>query len=53
MKFTVPSTRLCHWLADVNLAAFAPAFILSLCESEAPANRRMRIVSVVMANTKK
>ena len=29
-----------HLLADMHLAVFAPAFTLSLCESEAPANRR-------------
>ena len=29
-----------HLLADMQLAVFAPAFTFSLCESEAPANRR-------------
>ena len=29
-----------HLLVYMNLAVFAPAFTLSLCESEAPANRR-------------
>ena len=36
-----------HLLVDMQLAAFAPAFTVSLCDSEAPANRRMRIASVV------
>ena len=36
-----------HLLAESHLAVFAPAFTFSLCESEAPANRRMRIASVV------
>jgi hypothetical protein len=42
-----------HLLADMHLAAFAPAFTVSLCDSEAPANRRMRIASVVMGKRKK
>jgi hypothetical protein len=42
-----------HWLADVQLAGFAPAFTVSLCDSEAPANRRMPIASVVMGSYKK
>jgi len=29
-----------HLLVDMYLAVFAPAFTFSLCESEAPANRR-------------
>jgi hypothetical protein len=37
-----------HWLADVRLAGFAPAFTLSLGDSEAHANRQMPIASVVM-----
>jgi len=40
-------------LADMHLAVFAPAFTFSLCESEAPANRRMRIASVISHNIKK
>ena len=27
-----------HWLADVHLAGFAPAFTLSLCDSECSRN---------------
>jgi len=42
-----------HLLVDMHLAAFAPAFTVSLCDSEAPANRRMRIASVVSTNCKK
>ena len=42
-----------HLLADVHSAGFAPAFTLSLCDSEAPANRRLPIASVVMGKFKK
>jgi hypothetical protein len=42
-----------HLLADVHSAGFTPAFTVSLCDSEAPANRRMRIASGVMGNSKK
>jgi len=42
-----------HWLADVHLAGFAPAFTLSLGDSEAPANRQMPIASVVSCQLKK
>jgi hypothetical protein len=42
-----------HLLADVHSAGFAPAFTVLLCESEAPANRRMPIASVVRCNPKK
>ena len=42
-----------HLLVDVHSAGFAPAFTVSLCESEAPANRRMRIASVVRRHSKK
>jgi len=42
-----------HWLADVHFAVFASAFTLSLCDSEAPANRQMPIASVVMRKCKK
>ena len=42
-----------HLLADMQLAAFAPAFAVSICDSEAPANRRMRIASVVRFHSKK
>ena len=42
-----------HLLVDMRLAAFAPAFTVSLCDSEAPANRRMRIASVVRLHYRK
>jgi hypothetical protein len=42
-----------HWLADVNSGSFAPAFTLSQCDSEAPANRQMPIASVVSSKPKK
>ena len=42
-----------HLLVDMHLAAFAPAFTVSLCDSDAPANRRMRIASVVTCKHKK
>ena len=42
-----------HLLADVHSAVFAPAFTISLCDSDTPANRRMPIASVVMGQCKK
>jgi len=33
-KKTAANTRYVHRLADVHLAGFAPAFALSLCDSE-------------------
>ena len=42
-----------HLLADVHSAGFAPAFTLSLCDSEAPANRRLPIASVVRGSSRK
>jgi hypothetical protein len=42
-----------HLLADVHSAGFTPAFTLSLCDSEAPANRRMPIASVVRGSSRK
>ena len=42
-----------HWLADVHLAAFSPAYTVSLCDSEAPANRQMPIASVVRRQCRK
>ena len=42
-----------HLLVDMQLAVFAPAFTVSLCDSEAPANRRLRIASVVRGSYKK
>ena len=37
----------------MHLAGFAPAFTLSLCDSEAPANRQMPIASVVRQHGRK
>jgi len=42
-----------YLLVDVHFAGFAPAFTVSLCDSEAPANRRMPIASVVRGNFRK
>ncbi len=42
-----------HRLADVHLAGFAPAFTLSLCDSEYARKPPVPIASVVMANAKK
>ena len=42
-----------HLLADMHLAAFAPAFTFSLCESESSRKPQVRIASVVMGHFKK
>ena len=42
-----------HRLADVHLAGFAPAFTLSLCDSEYARNPPVPIASVVMRHSKK
>jgi hypothetical protein len=42
-----------HRLADVHLAGFAPAFALSLCDSEYARKPPVPIASVVMFNSKK
>ncbi len=42
-----------HRLADVHLAGFAPAFTLSLCDSEYARSPPKPIASVVMANSRK
>ena len=42
-----------HRLADVHLAGCAPAFTLSLCDSEYARNPPVPIASVVMANSRK
>ena len=42
-----------HRLADVHFAGFAPAFALSLCDSEYARKPPVPIASVVMANCKK
>ncbi len=46
----LPTHAYAHLLADVQFAVFAPAFTLSQGDSEAPANRRMPIASVVGCN---
>jgi hypothetical protein len=33
-KLQTPTHAYAHWLVDVQLAGFAPAFTFSLCESE-------------------
>ena len=38
------------WLADVHLAGFAPAFTLSLCDSECSRKPPVPIASVVTSN---
>ena len=42
-----------HWLADVHLAGFAPAFTLSFHDSEFARKPPMPIASVVMGKCKK
>ena len=42
-----------HWLADVQLAVFAPAFTLSFHDSEYSRKSPTRIVSGVMRQFKK
>ena len=42
-----------HRLADVQLAGFAPAFTLSLCDSEYARKPPVPIASVVRGNGKK
>ena len=42
-----------HRLADVHLAGIAPAFALSLCDSEFARKPPVPIASVVMAYSKK
>ena len=42
-----------HRLADVHLAGFAPAFTLSLCDSEYARNPPVPIASVVTKHAKK
>jgi len=42
-----------HRLADVHLAGFAPAFALSLCDSEYARKPPVPIASGVTANAKK
>jgi hypothetical protein len=43
----LPTHAYGHRLADVHLAGFAPAFTLSLCDSEYARNPPMPIASVV------
>ena len=42
-----------HLLAESHSEAYVPAFPFSLCESEAPASRRMHIVFFVTSKPKK
>ena len=42
-----------HRLADVHLAGFAPAFALSLCDSEYARKPPVPIASVVVIHCKK
>jgi len=42
-----------HWLADVHLAGFTPAFTLSLCDSERSRKPPVPIASVVSSKPKK
>ena len=42
-----------HWAANVLLAVFAPAFTLSLCDSERSRKPPVPIASVVMRHSKK
>ena len=41
-----------HWLADVQFGGFAPAFTLSLCDSEYARKPPVPIASVVMRQCK-
>ena len=41
------------WAADVHFAGFAPAFTLSLCDSESARRPPKPIASVVMPHSKK
>ncbi len=47
MKLQAITHAYVHRLADVHLAAFAPAFTLSLCDSEYARNPPVPIASVV------
>jgi len=42
-----------HWLAEVHFGSFAPAFTLSLCDSERSRKPPMPIASVVRRQYKK
>jgi len=42
-----------HLLAESHSEGYLPAFTFSLCESDAPASRRMHIVLFVMGQCKK
>jgi len=53
IKKRCPNTRLVHWLADVHSAGFAPAFALSLCDSEYARNPPVPIAFIVSGNAKK
>ena len=49
----VQHTPMGHRLADVHLAGFAPAFTLSLCDSECSRKPPMPIASVVSSHSEK
>jgi hypothetical protein len=47
-----PTHAYVHRLADVHLAGFAPAFTLSLCDTECSRKPPVPIASVVSSNSK-
>jgi hypothetical protein len=49
----LPTHAYVHRLADVHSAGFAPAFTLSLCDSEYARKPQVPIASVVMPHSKK
>jgi hypothetical protein len=52
-KSPTPNTRLCALAAEVHFAGFAPAFTLSLGDSERSRKPPMPIASVVRWHSKK
>ena len=53
MKLQAITHAYVHWLADVQFGSFAPAFTLSLCDSEYARKLPMPIASVVSSKPKK
>jgi len=53
MKLQAITHAYVHRLADVHLAGFAPAFTLSLCDSECSRKPPVPIASVVSGHSKK
>jgi hypothetical protein len=49
----LPTHAYAHLLADVHFGGFAPAFTLSLCDSECSRNPPLPIASVVTKHAKK